>query len=98
LIITLFSVTILLILFFSIILFYTREDLKYLSIYNNSMNTLINTINNYFYEMMQDRIDPEKHLFFTSIKWWKNAYNQWSNDIFDVKKPFKEKNLDLSPL
>ena len=62
------------------------------------MNTLINTINNYFYEMMRDRIDPEKHLFFTSIKWWKNAYNQWSNDIFDVKKPFKEKNLDLSSI
>ena len=36
------------------------------------MNNLINTINNYFYEMMRDRIDPEKHLFFSSINWWKN--------------------------
>ena len=62
------------------------------------MNNLINTINNYFYEMMRDRINPEKHLFFTSINWWKNAFKQWSGDLFEVKKLLKEKNLDLSTI
>ena len=62
------------------------------------MNNIINTINNYFYEMIRDRIDPKKHLFFTSINWWKNAYNQWTSDIFEVKKPFNEKNLNLSTI
>ena len=62
------------------------------------MNNLINTINNYFYEMMRDRIDPDKHLFFSSINWWKNAFKQWSGDLFEVKKILKEKNIDLSTI
>ena len=48
--------------------------------------------------MMRDRINPEKHLFFTSINWWKNAFKQWSGDLFEVKKLLKIKYIKCHDL
>ena len=45
----------------------------------------IDTLNNDFQEMMRNRKDPSKHLFFQSINWFKSSYNQWKDEIYKLK-------------
>jgi len=62
----------------------------------------INTLNNNFKEMMKSRKDPNKHLFFQSILWFKWNYNQWINETWKLKnktnKIHYNPNADLSLL
>ena len=58
-------------------------------IYIKGMKKFIDLINNQFEEMMRNREDPNKHLFFNT--WWKQTYKEWSEEKFKIKNANKYK-------
>jgi len=55
------------------------------------MKKFIDLINNQFEEMMRNREDSNKHLFFNT--WWKQNYKEWSEEKFKIKNANKFKFL-----
>jgi hypothetical protein len=48
------------------------------------MDTLIHIINNDYQDTLMDKKNPKYHLFFESVKWWKEAWKNWPERCMDV--------------